>query len=729
MSWGPRVSALGAGLALVLLSGSAAAVAAPANDAFANAEPLSGASDSASGTNAEATRETCRKAKRRVKKAEKGLRRARRSGSKAKSRRAEKRLTRAKKAKGKACMGTPPASSAPISGKLNQNGYTVIALDDGGRAVTDQTANGAFKLKPTATEVTLHLRAPDGTYGGPIVLQQRGNPVKRANKSLKKAKRALRKTKARLKKARGQTKGGRARAVAKRRQEKARRALKRAKRRLKRVRRALKRARKLASGRKAILGIKAENGLGDVRLGDVRVNATAGYATAKLTTRQWRGWTDQKRVATATSGVPIGAGNVGLVAVAKLNGPSSDPDRDGVPNPLDVDDDGDLVLDNFDTTSATSSARVSAVAAQGDEPTVVVGHSVLNLDLPHTVNANAGSTSAEINGALRGSGSLLITHAGLGFLDALPNLPGTLPELDCAADPQAVPPRPGLSYCSAGGTGRLDPDPLDATKSDAVDPFPACCDPDGNGLGSLSLDTTTTGPFPVYSRWLRHGATSAQIHTGDILITRLRTRLGGEKEFPGVLTYVFATVPTLASYSDEAGNSGSIAYPVAPGGPGTIPPSGGDPNGLLVTDGPDADSDVEVTFNFWRPQRPAAPGEPGEWTDVGNLLYRAGAAFGPGIRCPQDAYEQISPDLAPQAPLRSGEFFNLADTIGDRAPAPGNTFSFKLNLTKCLDADQRSGTFDNPGDSTQISFEAIAASAQGLGGGDFAQTAFWLTRK
>ncbi len=174
--------------------------------------------------------------------------------------------------------GADAQTPEPITGKLSRPGYTVIALADNGQAVTDQATNGAFKLKPPASEVTLHLRAPDGTYAGPIVLQQTGNPVKRAKKDLKQAKRALRKAKAK-------------------------RALRKAKRRLKKARRALKQARRLAKGRTAVLGIKAEAESGKkksrkVRLGKVRINS-AGFAKAKLTTSQWKKWVDHKRVATA----------------------------------------------------------------------------------------------------------------------------------------------------------------------------------------------------------------------------------------------------------------------------------------------------------------------------------------------------------------------------------------------------------------------------------------------
>ena len=46
----------------------------------------------------------------------------------------------------------------------------MIALAASGEASTDRAPKGKFGVRPTAGKVTLHLRAPDGRYGGPIVL-------------------------------------------------------------------------------------------------------------------------------------------------------------------------------------------------------------------------------------------------------------------------------------------------------------------------------------------------------------------------------------------------------------------------------------------------------------------------------------------------------------------------------------------------------------------------------
>ena len=88
-----------------------------------------------------------------------------------------------------------------ITGKLSKPGYTVIALASSGRAKTKRAPKGTFKLRPPADQVTLHLRASDGTYAGPIVVAGTWNLVKVAKKKLRRAERKLKKAKARASRA------------------------------------------------------------------------------------------------------------------------------------------------------------------------------------------------------------------------------------------------------------------------------------------------------------------------------------------------------------------------------------------------------------------------------------------------------------------------------------------------------------------------------------------------
>src|SRR2546422_4041405 len=66
------------------------------------------------------------------------------------------------------------AAPRPISGKLSRPGYTVIALAADGKARVVRARRGAFRLRPPAGRVTLHLRAANGIYAGPIVVGRAG---------------------------------------------------------------------------------------------------------------------------------------------------------------------------------------------------------------------------------------------------------------------------------------------------------------------------------------------------------------------------------------------------------------------------------------------------------------------------------------------------------------------------------------------------------------------------
>ena len=497
------------------------------------------------------------------------------------------------------------ARPARVTGKLSAPGYTVIALAASGEVKTDRARHRRFRLRPPTRKVTLHLRAPDATYAGPIVVATEGED--------------------------------------------------------------------------AIVGVRA-----GAKLGKIRVDQGDGYAT--LARRLPARYVDTELSANAANGVPVGAGNFGRVFVSAPSGPSSDLDLDGVPAPLDVDDDGDLILDPFDRLPG---AR-AAYAAEPAPDVVVTGRSVLNVDMPEIVNANApGLTDEQIEGALPSFGKLILGTLGIDASE--PGKPSV--ELDCG-DPDT-----GLIYCRRnGGTGKLaDIYPV-PRPGDPGERFPRCCDPDGDGFGSLAWAVVPQpGALDAHAVPLLHGATSDQVRAGDLLIASAND--GAQGAFAGAVSYVFQTVPALASYTDEDGNSRTISYPVTPGSPGTKE------NPFVVSDGPDADPtppgasgpipEIEVTMTFWRPQRKALPEEPGEWIDVGHTVYVASgrginqdASSFTGLPCRPSAYSEADPNLtptqAPDFPLWFNSVPGLEDSSDDQPASLVNTFSFTLNLSRCF---------------------------------------------
>ncbi len=407
-------------------------------------------------------------------------------------------------------------------------------------------------------------------------------------------------------------------------------------------------------GKRAIVGVRA-----GARLGRIKVRR--GYA--KVAKRFPTRWIDGRRYARARKGVPIGAGRFGRVrSKPPRERVRGDLDLDGIPDPLDIDDDGDLILDSLDL-SVGGSAHTPSVG----------GVSHLTLELSRAVNANAAGLSGEqIDAALAGSGSLDLGGVGV-RAD-----PGTAVELDCG-DPET-----GLVYCrrkASSGRKILFDTPVFGV------PFPSCCDADGDGFGALDRATVRADARAGGSRnrvRLLPGVGSRRVRTGDLLIER--AMIGGRKAaFTGTLQYVYSSVPALSSYRDEAGDSARPSYPAAPRARGNRL------NGFPVADGPDRDSDVEVTLTFWRPQRRPIPGERGRWTDIGQELYTANiVGLGddgqprPGPACPKDAYSETDPKLAPSRTRAPGFGpFALKDSTGDR-PARGRTLRFTLNLTRCL---------------------------------------------
>jgi hypothetical protein len=556
-----------------------------------------------------------------------------------------------------------PAGAAPkpIAGTLNKPGYTLIALAANGQARTVIALDGTFSIRPPARTVTLHLRTPDGTYGGPIVLAEKGKTVKRARADVVRAIRAVKRAK-----------------------RQATRRLMKARARLKKARRLLRAA--AARPNRAILGVKA-----GARLGRVSVNSAGGYALARgRHTRAWQKWLDTKRRAQAKRGVPIGAGNFGRVRSARSDGAAiGDLDRDGIPNLLDIDDDGDLILDELERSTG---ARASQ--APPPPPGMDV-FSQLQLDLAQTANANApGSTDDQIAEAVSRGEKLLFSGYS----------PST--EIDCGGSPNPSPPpawTEGLPYCTLGGTG--------IATSPGSPEFPECCDPDGDGFGTVPPGVGQDLPNTIL-------AGTHQIETGDQLIGHLAP--GGDvSQCPNnlnpacvsvtdVLQYVFATVPALVSYHDSAGNSATVSYPVPGPDPatGVCPPLGPPCSGPGTPQNPfpvaaGADGQVRVTLTVWRPQRKPISAEaclsdqpPCRWVDIGGLAY-AVASGGSGP-CFQSAYSEDDPTTPqveddPNLTLPTGPRVGLLGGLGftdsrqppDQPANPANKLTFTVNLTQC----------------------------------------------
>jgi hypothetical protein len=500
-------------------------------------------------------------------------------------------------------------SHAPISGRAPA-GYTVIALAlDGRAAAAEVPRSGRFRVVPTAARVTLQLRAPDGTYAGPVVFASHGP-------------------------------------------------------------------------HQVVVGVRA-----GARLGTIRVARGFGEVVHVA-----RSALDMTRLAYAKRRRPRGAGRLGHVrrwpslGRSGGTGPSArtlakhrggDLDQDGIPDAIDVDDDGDLRLDNVDNRTRLGGSIASAQNADPYQPT-----SLLNVGLEESYLAErfgyahgvAGyplnddvprPTSPEDRAKLR---DLAISQRSL----VLFPLPGGNAELDCG----------GLIYCRAGGSGR------DITRTHA---FPDEFDADGDGFG-LMTDSRPLNPArdgfgtaqqidrPIFALAPGTGLRTAPglngIGSGDQYLERFPDGLVQ----PTTLGYVFDSVPAIKSYGQE-GATTEIAYPVPETGPGTER----DPFPITVS--------RPLTLEVWRPQRRALPGEAGcsanaqtcsEGVDIGGLTYVVAGKTNEQARqtwhCPPSAYG-LPPGASPEAAQLGAD--GVTDMAPDRPSDSARVVRFTVTLSQC----------------------------------------------
>ncbi len=360
--------------------------------------------------------------------------------------------------------------------------------------------------------------------------------------------------------------------------------------------------------------------------------------------------------ATAVKGAPTGSGRLGLqkssktASAAQGSGSGSnipagtDPDHDGLTSNIDVDDNGNGILDNQDSAQRPTSAGLFAT---------------LNLrpgDAGTNLNAT-GVTEAQIDANVSGANTFgFIFYFGGGDLTA-----ATGAYVDCGA----------LSYCNSDtGTavvGGLSESSPSVPRGELWRNWRPDGNPQGNGLEKI-----TNNGQNAWAAGLQPRATTAQMAPGDLLNVVFRGA-GGDVVTPVALPSYPVTVPAIKTVT-----SGGVATTIL--------------NGNSASPGSSASSAIPVSpagdlaFDYWRPQRRgiAGTGE-GALVDMGHLHYTITigglrTAGGNEVRASQEF--SCNADGQPVSP--EGDFFGPADPTGDAAPNAANTRTYSTNLRSCL---------------------------------------------
>jgi hypothetical protein len=348
--------------------------------------------------------------------------------------------------------------------------------------------------------------------------------------------------------------------------------------------------------------------------------------------------------ATATNFVPVGLSTLGLGtgtagasrAVYALAGDVADSDGDGLVNALDIDDNGNGVIDNYDSATPASGSTDSFR---------IFSNFKLELDQSLNLHATNALPSAAIDAALQSVQTLAIQVAGA---------TSETTELDCGT----------LSYCASGGTGENNNQPFPGTAGGTFDP-------DSDGFGTITRGGT--GDFQLQTK-----ATSAAIGAGDTLIERVTAADGSERQIPGVLNFVFNSTPAIKSLTVNSGAEQTIDY--------TATPRLGSRQNCIQAP---AAGDVVLNITGWRPQRPgvSAAGE-AAFVDIGKSLITidipngpvqggAPGGNGPG-NCAGSAYSVTSDTNL----TITGE--GLQDSKADIDAVNTNTYNFTIDLSACL---------------------------------------------
>jgi hypothetical protein len=461
-----------------------------------------------------------------------------------------------------------------------------------------------------------------------------------------------------------------------------------------------------------------------IALGTIRVSKGFGALVTPLPTTMTLA---KGRVKVAKSGAPVGAGRLGLVktrGAAKATrqgdgqgggggqgggvsgapggactsssasdaGPGGDCDRDGVPNTVDVDDNGNLTLDAVDAVSAQVSARINPWSA-------------LRPALQNATNVYAGTTRDQINAALGSTASVdtgmtaslqLVFYLDQRYIDPLGSTAfdnlwiGCPPQMTWCATGETTARIGGFSEApsilpTVGAYGTLPWGTYTGSECRKGQPCEATNGPGGNALVEFYGDGG--GNVPTWVAFVNPNApdTLGSVVPGDV-VTLNAQRAGVRTQVPISISPYFVTSPAV-----QSANTTTFTYPLTGASPGAN-------QSTAITLG----ADGLLTLRLWRPQRFALPGETGEYYDIAGLHWGATYDFlnapdGSQQRPSQEAGCPLSRPVGlsaqPYSSAGSRDRFNTivplvddtkADFLTDPTNAANATIGYTIDVGACV---------------------------------------------
>lgn len=415
------------------------------------------------------------------------------------------------------------------------------------------------------------------------------------------------------------------------------------------------------SGSKVYETIK---GSGNLALGTV--TRKTGYAVAVAPKARYQ--TSAAYTVKAGKGKPVGASTLGRVMVgngtstlAGYSGAGKDADLDGIPGAFDIDDNGNLILDNVDR-SGRAGKRLMLVRAFGPElrdicPTPDQPQPA-GCTQPPSSPPSSMTTEVKIFSNFKLTDSTSINANIVAITDLYPLIAAAVPTtvtlateviggataaLDCL----------GNTYCASHSVGSV------------TYPFVNFAAATYTGT-YLDLATGTTGDAQISP-----GAAPAEIGSGNAFIEMV-----GSSSYPGTLNFVFNTGPALVSYNVGSGVQ-TVSYDAA--GVATTGMSQAAP--ITLTAGA-----TSLTATFWRPQREALSTETGTWTDIGGLNFRADTPNIPAGSTKHScvgAYSAATSNGTAVATTATSD--GVLDPALDAQANVANTVTWTIDLATCYD--------------------------------------------